>query len=286
MKTGLRFIWKDRPGKQKSRKPGFTEWGGGAGLERIRCLDKYQKGVMLVIIIMVLVFTAAYFVITSKRGFEYKDAILIPKQENGSTIYSGKIEGKQAEFTVYADKTTEFQYGDKTYGPYTVKEDPSAIPEDNNMGDGVTGIELRCGEEIIFRGGVAGSGDHILLYNRDGELEDISGISITVSNGIIMDENGNVIDQMKPSVSTILGIMAGPVLAHKGEWLAWFTGVFICIITAVSILFADELFRWHLAFHIRNADQAEPSGLEIVGRYFAWTIMPGLAMIIFIMGLC
>lgn len=29
MKTGLRFIWKDRPGKQKSRKPGFTEWGGG-----------------------------------------------------------------------------------------------------------------------------------------------------------------------------------------------------------------------------------------------------------------
>lgn len=259
--------------------------GRGAGLERIKCLDKYQKRVLLVITIMVLVFTAAYFVITSKKGFEYKDAILIPKQENGSTIYSGKIEGKQASFTVYADKTTEFRYGDKTYGPYTVKKDPSAIPEGSGMGDGVTGIELCCGEETIFRGGVLASGDHILLYNRDGELEGISGISITVSNGIIMDENGNVIDQMKPSVSTILGIMAGPPLVHKGEWLAWFTGVFVCIITAVSILFADELFRWHLAFHIRNADQAEPSGLEIAGRYFAWTIMPGLAMIIFIMGL-
>lgn len=250
-------------------------------MERIKRLDKYQKGVLLVITIMVLVFTAAYFIVSSKKGFKYKDAILIPKQENGNTIYSGKIEGKQASFTVYADKTTEFRYGDKTYGPYTAKEDPSAIPD--GIGDDVTGIELRCGKETIFRGAVASSGDHTLLYNEDGELE--LEFSVSVHNGTVTDENGNVIDQMKPSISTILDLMAGPVLVHKGEWPAWFTGAFICILIAVSILFADELFRLKLSFEIRNADRAEPSDLEIAGRYFSWTIMPVLAMIIFIMGI-
>lgn len=253
-------------------------------MERIKCLNRYQKGILLFMSIMVLVFTAAYSIITSKKGFKYKDAIFIPKQENGNTVYSGKIEGKQASFTVYADKTTEFQCGDKIYGPYTARKDPSAIPEDSGMGDNITGVELRCGEEIIFRGGVLDSGEHLLLYNEDGELGDMD-FSITVSNATVIDENGNVIDQMKPSVSAILGLMAGPVLAHKGEWPAWFIGLFICVITAVSILFADELFRWSLAFRIRNAGQAEPSGLEIAGRYFSWTIMPGLAIIIFIMGL-
>ena len=36
-------------------------------MERIKRLDKYQKGVLLVITIMVLVFTAAYFIVSSKK---------------------------------------------------------------------------------------------------------------------------------------------------------------------------------------------------------------------------
>ncbi len=122
-----------------------------------------------------------------------------------------------------------------------------------------------------------------MLYKEDGELE--LDFSVSVHNGTVIDENGNVIDQMKPSISTILGLMAGPVLTHKGEWPAWFAGVFICIIIVISILFADELFRLKLSFEIRNADRAEPSDWEITSRYFSWTIMPGLAMIIFIMGI-
>ena len=46
---------------------------------------------------------------------------------------------------------------------------------------------------------------------------------------------------------------------------------------ACSILFADELFRWNMAFQIRNADQAEPSDWEIASRYIFWTGMPLLA---------
>lgn len=238
--------------------------------------------------VMVLVFTVVYPVTIAREGFVYQEALLVPSQENGNTVYSGKIQGEKASFTVYADRTVEFRYGDKLYGPYTAREDPSAIPDADEEGEplggeAVTGVELRCGEQIIFRGGVVDYGDSSWLYNEDGSLADM-GFSVMI-DGIVMDENGNVIDLMEPSVSTILDLMAGPELTHRGEWIAWFGGVFICIFTALSILFADELFRWELSFQIRNADKAEPSDWEIAGRYIAWTALPVIAMILFVEGL-
>ncbi len=253
-------------------------------MKRVKCLGRYPKGVLLLMIVMVLVFTILYPITIAREGFEYKNAILIPHQENGNTIYSGKIQGKQASFAVYADKTVEFQYNGRIYGPYIAKEDPTAIPKDSEVGESMTGVELRHGEEILFRGGVLNLGDYHLLYSEDGSLENIN-ISVTTSDGIVMDENGNVIDPMEPSVSTILDLMAGPELTHKGGWPAWFGGVFVCIVTTILILFADELFRWNLVFRIRNVDQAEPSDWEIASRYIAWTVLPLMAMIIFIRGL-
>lgn len=70
---------------------------------------------------MVLAFTVVYPMTIAREGFAYENGILIPTQGNDNTVYSGKIQGKQASFTVYADKTVGFQYGDKTYGPYTAK---------------------------------------------------------------------------------------------------------------------------------------------------------------------
>ena len=258
-------------------------------MKRIKCLGRYQKGILLLMAVMVLVFAVVYAVTIAREGFVYRDAILVPNQENGNTVCSGKIQGKQASFTVYADKTVEFRYGDKLYGPYTAREDSSAIPDADEQGEpldgeSVTGVELRCGEEIMFRGCVVDYENGSWLYNEDGSLADI-GFLATSWNGIVTDENGNVIDVMEPSVSAILDLMAGPELTHKGEWLLWFGGTCICILTAFSILFADELFRWNMAFQIRNADQAEPSDWEIASRYIFWTGMPLLALFVFIEGL-
>ena len=235
---------------------------------------------------MILVFTVLYFVIVGREGFAYGDAILVAHQENGSTVYSGELQGKQAAFTVYADKTVEFQYGDIVYGPYVAVEDSTAVPSlsDRETEELMTGVELRCGEEVLFRGGVLDFGDQCWLYNEDGTLED-TGFSVTVKYAATTDEGGNVADTMEPSASTILDLMAGPELTHKGEWFAWFCGIFICIVTAIFVLFADELFRWNLAFRIRYADRAEPSGWEIASRYITWTILPLMALAVFIVGL-
>lgn len=252
-------------------------------MERIRSLNRYQKAILILITAIVIVFTVLYPLTISHVGLAYHDAILIASQKNGSTVYSGKIQGTAARFTVSADKAVTFQYGDKTYGPYTALEDPSAIPQDNELREYMTGIELFCGNEVLFRGGVLEHSDYLTLFREDDSLYDI-GITIT-SDEIVIDENGNVIDPMEPSASTILEVMAGPTLTHKGSWLPWIGGVLICAVTVLSILFADELFRWNLSFRIRDVDQAEPSDWEIAERYISWIVLPILALALFIMGL-
>ena len=109
--------------------------------------------------------------------------------------------------------------------------------------------------------------------------------SYVTSDGIERDENGDVIDSVEPSAATILELMNAPELTHKGEWFAWFEAVFICVFNTISILFADELFRWSLAFRIRNVDHTEPSDWEIAGRYIGWTVLTIIALVLFIMGL-
>lgn len=253
-------------------------------MEKIKNLNLYQKGVLIFMIVIVITFFVLYSMTISRVGFEYKDTILVPNQENGSTVYSGKIKGQQARFTVSEDKTVVFQHGDKTFGPYTAKEDPTAIPKDEEMAEDMIGVELLQGDSILFRGGVWKFGDEYWLYNEDGTINNF-GVTYVTSDGIERDENGNAIDPVEPSVSTILDLMNDPKLTHKGEWLAWFGAVFICVLNSLSILFADELFRFNLIFQIRNVDSAEPSDWEIAGRYISWTVLPIMALVIFIMGL-
>ena len=257
-------------------------------MKRIQSLHRFQKAVLALTAAMMLLFTAVYLMAASRKGFLYQNALLIPQQADGRTFYIGKIQGEPACFAVEADKTVTFQYSDRTYGPYTVRENPAAIPQNSEMRTQMTGVELYCGEKLLFYGGITDHSGRLLLYHTDGSLAD-AGISVTVNGGaenmITMDGSGNGIDPMEPSAYTILDLMTGPKLTHKGAWPLWAGGILICAATMVSVLFADELFRFNLAFRIRDADRAEPSEWEIAGRYISWAVLPVVALALFIGGL-
>ena len=253
-------------------------------MERIKELNRYQKAVLILLAAMLAVFTVLYPMVFSQVGYEYADHILVPYEENGTTVYSGKIRGVEAVITVTGDRTVTMHYGDKVYGPYTAKEDSTAIPEDDDLPGYMTGVEILDRGEVFFRGGVLGSGESLLLFDEDGRFNGMS-LLFTQSDGTVVDENGNVIDPMEPKPGTILELMDGPELTRKGEWAAWFCGVFICIVTAVTILFADELFRFKMSFRVQDPEYAEPSEWEIAGRYIEWTALPLMALVVFIAGL-
>ena len=246
-------------------------------MERFKTLDYRQKWIFLIMGVMVLVFTILYPVTLSRVGYSYRDAILVPHEAEGTTVYSGKIQGEAASFTVTQDKTVTFQYGDFTYGPYTVKEDPQAAPESGDLADSLSGVEIWRQDSRLFRGGVQKLEQHgWLLYYENGETY---GLEIKITTG------GNSAAQMEPSLATILDLAMGPELTHKGHWLPWFLGILLCVVNAVSILYADELFRFWLSFRIESPELAEPTDLEITGRYFGWGAMLIGIFVVFVIGL-
>ena len=253
-------------------------------MQRIKNLNGYQKGLLLLLLAMALVFAVVYHMTIARVGVLYQNAIFVPAEENGVTVYSGKLRGKQAEFTVSADKTVSFRCDGQTYGPYTVKEDPTARPEDEFGREVMTGVEIRDGEELLFRGGFWQSDGSFWLRNADGSM-DLGMQTYVVENGVKKDSNGNIIDPAKPSASDILRLVFDPELTHKGTWLAWLSAVFLSVLNALAILYADELFRWDLSFQIQNAEAAEPSEWEMMKRYISWTVFVIAALIVYFLGL-
>lgn len=245
-------------------------------------LNGYQKGILIVMVAMALVFAFIYPSTISKVGYSYMDTILVATQKDGAAVYAGKIQGEMAQFTV-CDQTVSFRYGDKDYGEYTLKYDTTAIPKENGAASSMTGIEIDHNGEIFFRGGVLESGFGRSLYNEDGSAYIV--VRATGSNGIITDKDGNVIGSMEPSVWTIYGLLNEPELTHKGIGFFWFLGALLCGMNALYIFFADELFYWKMAFRVRDAELVEPSEWEIAGRYIGWTGMVLAALCIFIAGL-
>lgn len=244
----------------------------------------YGKLLLLALMIMALVFGVIYPTVTSRKGVRYNDRILVPGTENGNTIYSAEVNGQLWRFTVTPDKVVTFRCGDKEYGPYTVKEDPTAIPEESSMASIMTGVEVRKGEEILFRGGICDFEGYTFRFNEDGTSADFT-ITATLGNGTTVDENGKVIDPMEPGAGMILRLVNGPEITHKGHGGAWFLGFFLSVVAGVYILFADELFRLKFIFVADNPEDIEPSSLELGLRPVAWTMLAVAAFVIYMMGL-
>lgn len=251
-------------------------------MERIRSLDRYQKIILLILLAMVLVFGIVYGVVTGREGYLYMDAVLVPTQAGSATVYSGRIDGQKASFTVAADTVT-FVRGNRIYGPYLLEEDPSAVPEEDRLAQHMTGIVITDDGKPFFRGGMIADSNGLHLFREDGRM--IYDITMTTGNGVSYDMDGNPIDPFEPSPQTIVTLLQGPELTHKGYWLAYLMGLLFSASGVVSILFADDLFRFRMSFRVQNADTIEPSDWEVSSRYIGWTILPILILYLYFVGL-
>jgi hypothetical protein len=246
-------------------------------------LDRYQKALLILLALMALVFLVIYGQVSRREGYRYNDRIFVPEIQNGATVYTGKLDGQEAVFTV-SGNTVTFRWGEIEYGPYTCTEDPTAIPQDNEFKDSLTGIEVLEKEEVIFRGGVLVLGENKrLLFSQDGNT--VLNITVSAGTGTVIDVNGNVVDPMEPQVHTILDLLEGPQLEKKGQWGIWLLCLLLSGITAISILFADELFHLRLSFRVADSYGLEPSDWEIFGRYTSWTLITGMILVCYILGM-
>ena len=60
-------------------------------MERIKTLNYYQKGIIIVMVAMILIFAVIYPKTISRVGYRYNDEILVPNQENGNIVYLNSV---------------------------------------------------------------------------------------------------------------------------------------------------------------------------------------------------
>ena len=245
--------------------------------------DLLKKVLLILLLVMVGVFSVLYFFISRRYGVEDQDALFFPVTEGDATVYSAKIEDLPVSFTVEGDTVT-YRWGDTVYGPYTVREDPTAAPGGQWASMDFTGVEVTEGDTVLFRGGY--TSDLLLLIQEDGEWYSTSQNLIRIINGVAYDSDGDPIDPHKLTLSSILRFSQLPEPdAHRGSLMYWFFGLLTAGIAALFIKFDDRLFRWNLRFRIRDPESAEPSECEIFSRVFAWLLFTGLSFGLFIAGL-
>ena len=248
-------------------------------MNRFRELERFPKILLIALLLMTVIFGAVYGITASRVGYLHNDEIFVPRQSEGALVYEGKVDGLDSSIVVALD-TVIVNWGSKTYGPYTLREDPSAVPDGHPQ---MTGIEILDGQKVYFRGGVTDETTDFWLIGADGEQ--LFTMTYTMSDGVEYDMNGNPIDHMKPVPYQIVSLLRGPELIHKGDWMIFLVGIFCAAATAVSILFADELFYLSICFRVENAETAEPSDWYIACRNFSWLLLTIFTGAAFFMGL-
>ncbi len=58
-------------------------------MRRIKELNRYQKVILLAMVLMPILFAFIYPFTLSRVGYRYHDTILVPTENNGTTVYAG-----------------------------------------------------------------------------------------------------------------------------------------------------------------------------------------------------
>lgn len=241
-------------------------------------LPVVQRICIVIMALSIPVFLVLYLITGQREGAVYRDGLLFPAVQGDQTVYTGRANGNAASFTVSPGPVVEFRYGGKTYGPYTVTEDPSAVPKSHDFSQASTGVVVTDNGATLFRGGWVKGPPTDLLINADGTWFGAGFFTFTLSDGRSYDENGNLIDRNEPDVASILTFSYGPELHHRGDWRGFGAGLLIALAGIFSTLFADELFRLHLSWSVRDPYAADPSDWELFGR-----TVGALAFVLFVL---
>ena len=250
-------------------------------MNRWRALTPFPRIMLCIQAGLLVLFTILYPLLGMQRGIDFQGEFLRQVERGEDTVYTGTLDGKTVELTYTPSGALFYRWGDVEYGPYTLTEDPTALPPSETMGR-VTGVELRLDGEILFRGGYGLDGFY--LVNEDGTKPNRLEI---IANGTAYGLVGSqqTYEDGLSITRAISLLLEGPSVRSRVHGEGYFLGTLVVVINAVAILFADELFRWNLRWSIRHPERAEPSEWELFSRRFSWVLLTILALFGYMIGL-
>lgn len=244
-----------------------------------------QRVMILIQTFLILLFLILSCTVGRQQVIPYQDEYLRCRTNGEVTTYSGRIDGQKAVFTVSPGPVVEYRRGDTLYGPYTILFDSTAVSDSSVFAGKLIGVEVWEKDTLLFRGGYLPGSTVFPLFDENGEnyipgLDDPdSFIRVEVAG------SEKTAADYTPGVTAILRVALEPDVVRRGSFGIFLLGVLVCVLCAVSILYADALFRFQLSFRIQDPEDAEPSGWELFSRWIGWIAITIAALVIFIIGL-
>ena len=239
-------------------------------LELWREMSWYRRVLLAVLAAMVVGFGIATPVVRARKGMEYRDTLFYPGEEAGVLRYTGRLDWERAEFTVRPGGLVEYRWGEEVYGPYTVAEDPAASP---SKYPGTPGIEVRQGEEVLFRGGYF---NDYMLIREDGEL--LTGLAVRFETG----DGGRELtrrDLHEPGLSQIVRLaLGGTELTHRGSFGLYLLVTLLAAFNIFQICCPGLMFRLSLWGRVRDPYAAEPSEWYILMERLEWIVLTAVVL--------
>lgn len=245
-------------------------------------LSRYRRVLLLVMAAEILVFFIANVLAFLRPGLEYQDTLLYPRTEGELQIYQGRVDGETARFTVTPGGEVSYQWGEYTYGPYQISEDPSAVPDGY---EGSQGIEIRLGDEVLFRGCYLPSSTFPLIQEDGESLWEDS--NIYMISGEKIWRNGQEITEREyrePSLSALARVALGTELTRQGNILLYLLITVLAVFNVLQICFPGLFFRRYIRWRVRDPELAEPSDFYIAMERMEWVVLAIVCLVLY--GMC
>lgn len=83
----------------------------------------------------------------------------------------------------------------------------------------------------------------------------------------------------------LVGIFGAVYAVRQVESPGLPIGCILCIVNVISVLYADEMFRWKIRGRVAEPEKAVPSKTELGSRWVGWFLCTALSTALFVLGL-
>lgn len=257
----------------------------------------YRQLMLVATVGLMVLATVWYLTVGSQKGVEYGSSFYALTTVDRTMTYTANAHewregntiiqsngGRKIVYTVTPVFNSGFvvtcKMGEETYGPYQVEglalTDLPAEFAKYPLNGGMEITNVTTGE-LLFRGGYMQTSDgYAFLLDERAKME----------SGSILDyapprpEKGPDCDDLYHFT-----FGAEESMTSRADWMLYFYALLFAAFNTVSLLYAEELFIFHMSFRVADPESVKPAEWELFTRHAGWAVFLFLEVMLLLAGL-